>query len=36
MAVPTRFTPVVTPGCIFIFTGLLKGGIKILAQAGED
>ena len=35
MAVPTRFTPVVTPGWMRGLTGLRKGGRKMRAQAGE-
>ena len=35
IAVPTRLTPVVTPGWMFGFTGLLNGGKNILAQEGE-
>ena len=35
IAVPTRLTPVVTPGWIFGFTGLLKGGKNMRAQDGD-
>ena len=35
IAVPTKFTAVVTPGWIRLLTGLRKGGKNILAQLGE-
>jgi hypothetical protein len=35
IAVPTRFTPVMTPAGILGFTGSAKGGTKIRVHSGD-